>query len=61
MLIVFPESAPVSFSWDFQNHRQSEMDSAQKGKTELKDLPFRNSAQSKKIMIHTSFLTKLFS
>jgi hypothetical protein len=40
MLIVFPESAPVSFSWDFQNHRQSEMDSAQKGKTELKDLPF---------------------
>jgi hypothetical protein len=39
VFIVFPESAPVSISWDSRNHHRSETDSAQKGQTELKDLP----------------------
>jgi hypothetical protein len=40
VLIVFPESAPVSDSWDFWNHRRSETNSAQKGKRNWKTCHF---------------------
>jgi hypothetical protein len=40
MLIVFPESAPVSVSWDFWNHHRSKTDSAWKSKGNWKTCHF---------------------